>query len=546
MTTDMNFGAKPESRKAILIQIISSVIASSTLLSSGMSLGFSGVALPHMEAPDSLVKVGPQEASWIASLANLATPVGCLLVGPLLDRLGRKNTMIFVGVPAVCGWLLIAVEPSLPRVYLGRLLTGLATGLSSIPSTVYTSEITSNAMRGILVTCSSISIAVGILTEYCLGWWFQRHWHCVALVSGVISILVSGLVLIGIPESPVWLVSRGQNQEASKALCTLRGTKSKNKIEKELNQIIENCRAYRGRSTSIARSISGLALPQAYKPLIIMNTYFLFQQVSGLFVIVFYAVDVIKIAGVTADAYLIAVLIAFLRLVTIIVSVWVNKAFGRRFASIISGVGITLSMFALVGYCYFVPGAAAPTPVLVNSTTTTTSIPQALVGSTDAPIPMANFSLVENVTVVMSESFQGVHGLSWIPIAALFVHIVFGTIGFLTVPWCMIGEVFPAQVRGVACSITSCFAYLSSFVVIKLYKSMLMSMGTVGIFTFYGIMSLLGTLFVMIYLPETKGKSFEAIEKHFANGSGVPASPEEVSLQTKNSKQPIIRPSRPN
>jgi MFS family permease len=96
-----------------------------------------------------------------ASLAAIATPIGCLVTGVLLDWLGRRRTLMVVNTPAVLGWLLIATashsEPWFTyQLYAGRLLTGLATGMSSSPATVYVSEVADKSLRGMMVTWSSV------------------------------------------------------------------------------------------------------------------------------------------------------------------------------------------------------------------------------------------------------------------------------------------------------------------------------------------------------------------------------------------------------
>lgn len=104
---------------------------------------------------------------------------------------------------------------------------------------------------------------------------------------------------------------------------------------------------------------------------------------------------------------------------------------------------------------------------------------------------------------------------SFMTTAFLLIYIITSTFGFLTIPFTMLPELFPQRVRGLTAGITVCIAYFLSFIVIKSYPSMLNWMGNGMIFLFYGIVSLLGTLFVHLVLPETKGKSLQEIENLF-------------------------------
>jgi len=107
---------------------------------------------------------------------------------------------------------------------------------------------------------------------------------------------------------------------------------------------------------------------------------------------------------------------------------------------------------------------------------------------------------------------------TWMTTIFLLTYIVTSTFGFLTIPFTVLPEFFSQRVRGVTAGITVCMAYLMSFIVIKSYPSMLLWMGNGMIFLFYGIVSLLGTLFVYFVLPETKGKTLQEIENLFKTG----------------------------
>jgi hypothetical protein len=103
----------------------------------------------------------------------------------------------------------------------------------------------------------------------------------------------------------------------------------------------------------------------------------------------------------------------------------------------------------------------------------------------------------------------------WVSTFCLLVYIITSTFGFLTIPFTMLPELFPQRVRGITAGLTVCIAYFFSFIAIKAYPSMLQVMGNELIFAFYGVVSLLGTMFVYFLLPETKGKTLQEIENLF-------------------------------
>ena len=318
---------------------------------------------------------------------------------------------------------------------------------------VYIAEAADQSLRGMLVTWTSIFISLGILLVYLLGSLFPQDWQVVAGLCAVVPV-ISAVVAWLLPESPVWLAGRGRTAEAEASFLRLRGT---NMPRHELDALMENRQVNSRRAT-----LSDLLRPEVWKPLLILNTFFLFQQLSGVYVIVFYAIDIAKEAGVQTDAYLLSVLIGATRLLCTMAVSYATVRFGRRPLSLLSGVGMTVCMGALTVYLY-----------------------------------------------------QSTTDLAWFSSIILILYILTSTIGFFTMPWAMLGELFPLRFRGLAGGITSCCAYLFSFAVIKIYPQMKHTLGSEGVFCFYGVTALLGTVFVWFCLPETQGKTLDEVELLF-------------------------------
>ncbi|KAK6644732.1 hypothetical protein RUM43_001001 [Polyplax serrata] len=179
---------KKQHKKEILVQIAFGVIANLVSIAPGMNLGFSAVALPTLQNENFTFHVEPEEASWIASIASISTPIGCILTGSMLERFGRKLTLITVNIPSLLGWLLIASangNATLIMIYAGRFFTGLATGMAAVPATVYSAEMSTDKLRGMFITWTSISMSLGILLIYILGYMLQDNWRMLAGVSAL-------------------------------------------------------------------------------------------------------------------------------------------------------------------------------------------------------------------------------------------------------------------------------------------------------------------------------------------------------------------------
>jgi MFS family permease len=319
---------------------------------------------------------------------------------------------------------------------------------------VYVAEAVDQSLRGMLVTWTSIFIALGILLVYLFGSLLPEDWKAVAGVCAVFPVIAAVAVWL-LPESPVWLATRGRTLEAEKSLRRLRGG---DLPRQEVEALLDG-----GSPSSGSAPFSALLRPEVWKPLLILNAFFLFQQMSGVFVVIFYAVDIAQEAGVHADGHLVSVLIGATRLLVTVAVSYASKRFGRRPLGVTSGVGMTVCMGALVGCSYL----ASP-------------------------------------------------ALSWVPALMLVLYIFMSTIGFLTLPWAMIGELFPTRVRGLAGGITTCCAYLFSFAFLKTYPQMKDALGRHGVFMFYGLTALVGTGFLWVCLPETQGKTLQEVEHMFS------------------------------
>lgn len=204
--------------------------------------------------------------------------------------------------------------------------------------------------------------------------------------------------------------------------------------------------------------------PQLYKPFLIMISFFAIQQFSGIFTVFIYAARFSLEAGVVIDEFFSAVLIGAIRLVTNFVIAFASDRYGRKPLAIVSGTGMFLSMTGLALCSYF---------------------------------PLKGTSL------------------QMLPAALLYIFVSSGTFGILTLPFAMVGEIFPQKSRGFAVGITVSIGFILSFVNIKTFSTVFEAFGSFWIFSFYALVALVGIVFAVFVLPETKGKSLQEIEAHF-------------------------------
>lgn len=303
----------------------------------------------------------------------------------------------------------------------------------------------------------------------------------------MISLLTAALPCIGIlitmmyiPESPMWLLCKNRVNEARSNMYRIFGSKEYNTaIECEIESLVKSnvkidIMEENSVSKHFTKKIKYLIQPYIFKPFLVIIIFFFFQQSSGIFVILFYAIDIVKSTHITFDTYTTIVIIALVRLLACIVASIASKKFGRRPLSMISGICMATSLLALVGFMY----------TKENGTITTNY-----------------FNLV--------------------PYLLIMFYFFTSCIGFLPFPFALSAEMFPTEIKGLAAGLSSGLGYIFNFAAVKVYPMMEGEMGSKGVFCFYGLMALIGTAVLYWFLPETKGRSVDEIQIYFGKTEKV-------------------------
>ncbi|XP_045493157.1 facilitated trehalose transporter Tret1-2 homolog isoform X2 [Colias croceus] len=455
-----------EGRGKAFKQIVAALIANFGTVNTGMVFGFSATALPQLKSPDSTIHVTENEASWIASLSSVGTPIGCIISGYLMDNIGRRRTLIFTEIPLILGWILIAFAVNVPMIYVGRLLVGFGSGMVGAPARVYTCEVSQPHLRGMLGAMASVGVSTGVLIQYIIG--SATSWNILAGVSTIVPI-VSLLGMLVLPETPNYLLTQNKEEKAEKSLSKLRGSTC------NLTDEIQKMVAFKEKNhveplKSPREIIKALMAPSTLKPFGILALYFFIYQWCGVNTITFYAVEVFEASGASLDKYSLTISMGVLRVIFTVVGCILCRRCGRRPLTFVSALGCGTSMTVLSVYLYY-------------------------------------------VQYWKDNNIQPQY--SWIPVASIYLFMIFCTLGFLIVPWIMIGEVYPTQVRGIVGGMTTCVAHLSIFSVVKTFPLLKHALNDYGAFGLYGALSLAGTAFFYVFLPETKGRTLQEIEDYF-------------------------------
>ncbi|XP_055319664.1 facilitated trehalose transporter Tret1-like isoform X2 [Sitodiplosis mosellana] len=259
-------------------QVLAALSVSMGSLVVGFSSGYTSPALPSMQNPNvsnyhKVFDISEDQASWAGGIMPLAGLAGGIAGGPLIEFLGRKTTILATSVPFVVAWLLIASAVEVWMVLAGRALSGFCVGIASLSLPVYLGETVQAEVRGTLGLLPTAFGNIGILLCFVAGRYM--NWSQLAYLGGTLPIPFLLLMLI-IPETPRWYVSRGKDEQARKALQWLRGKQAD--VEPELKGIIKTHTDSERHSSS--NGIMQLLRRNNLKPLGVSLGLMFFQQFS--------------------------------------------------------------------------------------------------------------------------------------------------------------------------------------------------------------------------------------------------------------------------
>ncbi|KAL0099257.1 hypothetical protein PUN28_020082 [Cardiocondyla obscurior] len=424
-----------------------------------------------------------------ASLVTITLPIGSLIAGPLMDKFGRKIVSLVSCIPAAISWVSLIFAKSLTTIYAARIIAGIAAGLTTV-GLVYISEITHPQIRPMLLCLNSVFVSLGILITCCLA--VLLDWRQMNIIFFALECCIF-LLLFFVPESPYWLVCFQNGMLNEKQMHKMKhNLKRLNRrqtiYEEECLRIMETCKnrvtngeAPKTIAVSIKNYFHKFTSPEAYKPLLILFALFLLQQLSGAYVVIFYAISVFREMGGTFgksfNEHGAFVMLGIIRFIISIITVFCSRKYGRRVLCILSGIGMAISMFLSGMYMHFA------------------------------------------VWYDENGNTEEIASQKWLLLFFVLSYICTSSFGFVVIPWTLIGELLPLSIRGIGGGLVVSVAYIMMFGVVKSYPYISKSMSIESIFFSFSFMSLTGTAFVYFFLPETLGKSFSDIEKFFSAGA---------------------------
>ena len=500
-----------------------------TVAMGGFLMGFdasviSGV-VKFIEPQFDLSKI---ELGWAVSSLTLTATLAMMVSGPLSDRIGRRRVLFLAAVLYAVSAVASALAPSFVVLVIARMIGGLGVGASLIIAPMYIAEIAPPAERGRMVSFNQLNIVVGIsaafFTNYLIlklgqsdaGWaqslgFDAYNWRWMLGLETLPAVLYF-LGLFFVPESPRWLLLKGREEEAREVLGHAVG-------EAEARKEIEEIHASLARDAGKQRvPVLEIFAPAMRLVLTIGIVVAIVQQITGINSVFFYAPMIFEQSGIGTDAsFAQAVLVGLINLVFTILAMALIDKVGRKPLLVFGLSGIALAMF-LLAYGF----SSATYTVTAEDLA---SLP-AEVGAPAAELQDTTF----DNDVEFKRALEGALGKElatrhegdfiksaiamnpWLVLVGVLGFVASFAVSIGPVMWVLFSELFPNRIRGIAISFVGLINSAVSFGVQLVFPWELANFGSATTFLIYGLFGVVGLMFVMWVLPETKGRSLEELE----------------------------------
>lgn len=450
---------------------LAAVCAHSTSISIGICQGYSAILIPQLvKSPD--FRITEDQGSWLASLGAVTNPIGSILSGILAEYFGRTKSIQISSIPFIVGWILITFSNNIYLLYSGRLITGIAAGMSTACYT-YVAEISTQGSRGLLQALGPVSASFGILFTYTLGYF--TSWKIVALISTTFGVFTM-ISMQFLPESPPYLLKKGLKEESFKSLMWFRGNSSV-VVQSEFDAMSDSDTSTKGTDKKSCKEM--YLRPSTIKPFFILIILFLLQELSGIYSVLFYAVNFFQDFNMDIDEYLSSIIVGVVRFLMSIVGAVLICKFGRKTLCCVSSGGM--------GCCL----------------------------------------LITAFYVKYYEVHHGEKLISWLPLLCVLGNVFFSMIGMLPIPWILVGEMFALDVRSIMSGVVICIAQCFIFICVKIYPDLLNLLRFSGTLFSFVVASFVTVIFCQFFLVETRNKSLLEIENYFKKKPSESKSKEE-------------------
>ncbi|KAJ8920259.1 hypothetical protein NQ315_011920 [Exocentrus adspersus] len=404
------------------------------------------------------------EDGWLGSLLTIGAIVGPLPFSLIAEKFGRKIALLCIAVPHIISYIVMAFARNIYLFYFGRIFGGLALGGGYTLLPMYITEISEDHNRGMMSLSLNIFWALGNFLPYAIGpfmsiMWFNLVLACIPTAFFIIFLVIGS-------ETPYYLLGANKIEQAETSLVKLRSL-SNDVVQKELEFMKAHLK-----DDEDSHFSDILRKAELRKALVICVFLIVAQAMSGYCAITFYLQPIFEAAGTSLSSDISALIVGSTMFLSSFVAPVLVDRLGRKILTIFSCFGTFVSLVILGSFFY-----------------------------------------VQDFTILDSDP------INWMPIFSLILYILTFNFGLGSIPWILSSELFPNSVKQIAASTVSSTFWITSFLLTRFFNDMNDVLGKAGSFWFFAIICLAAALFSIIYMPETKGKSFSEIQEMLRSGN---------------------------
>jgi SP family galactose:H+ symporter-like MFS transporter len=397
----------------------------------------------------------------VVSAVLIGAVTGAIIGGTLTDRFGRRRLIMLAGIIFTVSSIATALAQTVTVLITGRIVVGIAIGIASFISPLYIAELVPAKVRGALVAVNMLAITTGIVVAYVVDYALSgiQGWRYMFGVAVIPSIILA-VAMWRLPDSPRWLISRSKVEQARQVLQRVRIVSD---VSPEISEIQQSLAEQKG------SGVTELFRPSLRMPLIVGVGLAIFQQITGINTVIYYAPTIFGFAG-----------------------------FETAGSAILAGAGLGILMLCIHVLAIYLMDRVGRRPLL-------------LIGVAGQIIGL--------VILGAAFQFQQLSGLiGYLAIGSLAIYVASFAVGLGPVFWLMISEIYPLKARGAAMSVATAANWGMNLTVALTFLTLIGALGRAETFWLYGAIAVAAWVFFYRLVPETKGKSLEQIEEHWRAG----------------------------
>ncbi|XP_017473364.1 PREDICTED: facilitated trehalose transporter Tret1 [Rhagoletis zephyria] len=448
-------------------QYLAGICVNIITISYGGFCGWPSASFLQLQSDESPLETGPMSNSdtgWVGSMVCVGGALGTMFCSWFADRYGRKKCLLMVALPSLAGWLIIPFATTPTHLCIARVFGGFAGGGIFTVVPIYTTELAQDHVRGILGTMLILTFNFGILCAFVLAYFFT--YREVAWILSSLS-FVFLLCFSFLPETPQHLINNNKIKKAEKSLKYYRNIRALSHelpedFKFELDKLKgEGKQDAEDESNSLAwKDINN---PTTRKAFMIGIGIITLMQFSGCFAMLNYSGNIFRESGSSLSPIVSTIIVGVIQLLGSYTSTLLVERAGRKALLLISTAGVALGHIIFGTYTY--------------------------------------------LKVLEYE----VSGFSWIPVFSFSFTIFIASVGLMGLPYLVIAEIMPLKLRSLGSMTCMMTMWITGVFLLKYLPLMAELMGMHGMVFGFGGICIAGCIFLIIYVPETKGKSIDEI-----------------------------------